>query len=241
MPVYRIPKALVFPDPADAEASGLLGVGGDLTPERLLLGYASGIFPWFNDDNPILWWSPDPRMVLLTDELHVPRSLAKIVRRNVYQIRLDTAFSEVVRHCGETKRPALDSTWITEGMAGAYQRLFELGFAHSVEAWQDGVLVGGLYGVAVGRFFSGESMFAHQPDASKVAFVHLVTQLKRWGFPLVDCQIHTAHLDRFGGREIPRADYLARLTPLVNGPSRPGPWAFDLNLKDGVRVCPPGS
>ncbi len=241
MPVYRIPTALVFPDPADAEASGLLGVGGDLSPERMLLGYSSGIFPWFNEDNPILWWSPDPRMVLFTEELHVPRSLAKIVRRNEYEIRLDTAFTEVVRHCGETKRPHQDGTWITQGMAGAYTKLFELGFAHSVEAWQDGALVGGLYGVAVGRFFSGESMFAHQPDASKVAFVHLATQLRRWGFPLIDCQVHTAHLDRFGAREIPREDYLPRLGPLVTAPQKPGPWTFDPNLRDGVRVCPPGS
>jgi leucyl/phenylalanyl-tRNA---protein transferase len=240
MPVYRIPKALVFPDPAHAEPNGLLGVGGDLSPERLLLGYASGIFPWFNDDNPILWWSPDPRMVLFTAELHVPRSLAKIVRRGDFQIRMDTAFTEVVRHCGETERPRQDSTWITEGMAGAYARLHELGFAHSVEAWRDGELVGGLYGVAVGRFFSGESMFAHAPDASKVAFVHLATQLRKWGFPLIDCQVHTAHLDRFGAREIPRDDYLAELGPLVAMPHRAPPWTFDPDLRDGVRVCPPG-
>lgn len=227
MPVYRIPKDLVFPPPDLADPSGILGVGGDLSAERLLLAYASGIFPWFSEGQPILWWSPDPRMVLPTDQLRVPRSLGKIIRRGDYRITLDTAFSQVIRACGEVPRPGQDGTWITDGLLLAYTRLYELGFAHSVEAWDGDDLVGGLYGVALGRFFSGESMFARVPDASKVAFVHLVRQLQRWDFPLIDAQVHTEHLARFGAVEIPRGDYLARLGPLVQAASRPGPWRFD--------------
>lgn len=227
MPVYRIPKDLVFPDPADADASGLLGVGGDLSPERILLAYESGIFPWYSRNQPVLWWSPDPRMVLYVDRLHVGRSLAKRIRHSGYKITLDTAFSAVLRGCAATPRPGQDGTWITDAVERGYRRLHDLGFAHSVECWDGDELVGGLYGVSIGRFFSGESMFAHAPDASKVAFVHLVRQLERWGFPLVDCQVHTEHLDRFGAIEISRAEYLAALRPLVAEPSRPGPWRFD--------------
>jgi leucyl/phenylalanyl-tRNA--protein transferase len=227
MPVYRIPRQLVFPDPRDADPSGLLGVGGDLSTERLLLGYRMGIFPWYSAGQPILWWSPDPRMILMLPELHVPRSLAKIVRRGDYRITLDTAFPQVLRACAATPRPGQDGTWLTAEMERAYLRLHELGWAHSAEAWSGDELVGGLYGVAIGRFFSGESMFAHAPDASKVAFVWWMRQLERWGFTLVDCQVHTAHLDRFGAREIDREDYLAALPALFAVAAEPKKMKFD--------------
>lgn len=227
MPIFRIPEEHVFPDPSLADPSGLLGVGGDLHERRLLLAYSWGIFPWYSEGQPILWWSPDPRYVLEVPELHVPRSLGKRIRRGDYEITMDRAFADVLRACAEVPRPGQAGTWITEEMRHAYLRLHELGFAHSTEAWQDGELVGGLYGVAVGRLYAGESMFARASDASKVAFVHLVRQLDRWHFPLVDCQLHTAHLERFGAHGIPRDDYLEQVSRLVRLPGRTGPWSFD--------------
>lgn len=215
-----------FPDPALADPSGLLAFGGDLEPDRLLSAYRSGIFPWYSS-GPILWWSPDPRYVLFTDELEVQRSLGKRIRQNRYRITLDRAFAEVMRRCGTAPRPGQRGTWITPEMLRAYVRLHELGYAHSVEAWVGDTLVGGLYGVAVGRMYAGESMFADAPDASKVAFVHLVRQLAIWGYPLVDCQVHTEHLERFGARAIPRHEYLSRCTHLADQPGRHGLWAFD--------------
>jgi leucyl/phenylalanyl-tRNA--protein transferase len=230
VPVYRIPRDHVFPRPELAEPEGLLGVGGDLDPDRVLLGYHLGIFPWYSQGDPILWWSPDPRMVLWTDEFHVPRSLGKIVRRGDYTVTADRAFSDVIEACARTKRPHQPGTWITSEMRDAYIALHAAGHAHSIEAWKDGTLVGGLYGVAVGRAFCGESMFARADDASKVAFVALVRQLQRWDVPLVDCQMHTAHLERFGAREIPRADYLAALSALRTEGRPPGPWTLDADL-----------
>jgi leucyl/phenylalanyl-tRNA--protein transferase len=227
VPIYRIPKAHAFPDPRESDPAGLLGVGGDLDPRRLLLGYAMGIFPWYSDGQPILWWSPDPRMVLFPGELHVPRSLGKRIRRGDYRITLDTAFDQVIVACADTPRPGQDGTWLTAEMERAYNTLHQLGFAHSCEAWDGDRLVGGLYGVGLGRLYSGESMFAHAPDASKVAFVHLSQQLTRWGFGLIDCQVYTAHLERFGAREIPRTEYLGLIAALVDGPGRVGPWSFD--------------
>ena len=224
--IFRIPRRLQFPDPSFADPSGLLGVGGDLTPDRLLLAYRSGIFPWYSAGQPILWWSPDPRMVLYTEQLRVQRSLAKRIRQGRYTVTLDTSFAEVLRRCAEVPRPGQDGTWITQEMTEAYEHLHALGHAHSVEAWEEGELVGGLYGVAVGRLFSGESMFALRPDASKVAFVHLVRQLWQWGFPLVDCQVHTQHLQRFGAIEIARADYLEHVRHLSQQPGTAGPWRF---------------
>lgn len=228
MPVFRIPNRVVFPDPELADDSGLLGVGGDLGPRRLLLAYSRGVFPWFSEGQPILWWSPDPRMVLYADELHIPRSLGKRIRRGDYRVTFDQDFTRVIRHCAQAPRPGQDGTWITTNMQLAYAHLHRLGHAHSVEAWRGGELVGGLYGVAVGGLFAGESMFALAPDASKVAFVRAVRQLQRWGFPLIDCQMHTDHLQRFGAREIPRASYLAALAELTSRPGRPvGRWSFD--------------
>lgn len=227
MPVFRLTTSLIFPDPSLAEPSGLLAVGGDLSVARLRLAYARGIFPWFDDDQPLLWWSPDPRAVLFTDELRVQRSLAKRVRRGDYRITLDAAFSEVVRACAGAPRPGQDGTWITEDMVAAYEALHAAGDAHSCEAWDGDRLVGGLYGVATGRVFCGESMFARASDASKVAFVHLASQLRRWGFPLIDCQQHTAHLARFGAREVSRQAFLSTLRAAGTQDVVPAPWRFD--------------
>ncbi len=227
MPVFRIEQPIVFPDPELADDSGLLGIGGDLDPKRLLLAYKMGIFPWYSVGQPILWWSPNPRMTLSLQDFHVPRSLAKTLRKKPYTITLDTAFEQVIDACAAVERPNQEGTWITSEMRHAYNDLHDLGYAHSCEAWQDGELVGGLYGLSVGRLFSGESMFSHAPDASKVAFVHLVRQLESWGYPLIDCQLHTQHLARFGAQEIPRKDYLAAIATLIELPGQVGQWSFD--------------
>lgn len=226
MPLFRLTRDPTrWPDPALAEPSGLLAVGGDLSPARLLSAYAAGIFPWFDDRQPILWWSPDPRMVLFPDELHLSRSLRKRQRGSPYELRFDTDFSGVIRACATAPRPGQRGTWITAEMIAAYERLHALGYAHSAEAWQGGVLVGGLYGVALGGAFFGESMFAQAPDASKLAFVHLVDHLRARGGRLIDCQVETAHLARFGAREIPRAEFLRRLREALAVPAAPGSWA----------------
>ena len=235
MPIFRIPRQHVFPDPSLADPSGLLGVGGDLHTHRLLLAYRSGIFPWYSEYQPFLWWSPDPRLVLYPDELHVSRSLAKRMRRGDYRITADRDFESVILRCARTPRPGQSGTWITRAMIDAYLELHSLGYAHSVEAWDGDDLVGGLYGVAIGRLFSGESMFARSPDASKVALVALVRQLDRWGFPMVDCQVHTDHLERFGAREIPRADYLEIISGLVDEEQRLGPWTLDEDVASTKR------
>lgn len=227
MPVYRLPDSHHFPPAEHAEPSGLLAVGGDLHPRRVLLAYAQGIFPWYSEGEPILWFSPDPRYVLEPAHLHVGRSLRKRVRRGDYEVRLDTAFPEVIRACREAWRPGQSGTWITDDMETAYCALHEQGYAHSVEAWQDGQLVGGLYGVAIGRTFAGESMFAHRSDASKVAFVWLVRQLEQWGYDLIDCQIETDHLARFGALDMAREDFLDRLDAGLRSPLPPRPWRFD--------------
>ncbi len=226
MPVYRLDERLWFPPPEKAE-DGLLAVGGDLRPERLLLAYGLGIFPWYHEGIPILWHSPDPRTVLDVNKLHVPRSLAKAIRRAPYTIRCDTAFREVMTACGEKPRPGQDGTWITDDMLAAYTELHALGFAHSFEAFDGDQLVGGLYGVSLGTCFFGESMFAHAPDASKIAFVTAVHQLAAWGINLVDCQVHTEHLERFGAEEWPRSRYLAVVRAAVRQPTRRGVWRFD--------------
>jgi leucyl/phenylalanyl-tRNA---protein transferase len=206
-------------------------VGGDLRPERLVLAYSQGIFPWYQR-GPILWHSPDPRMVLLADRLRVPRSLAKTIRRRPYVLTLDTAFERVIQGCASARRPGQRSTWITPAMKKAYVELHRRGLAHSAESWREGELVGGLYGVSLGAAFFGESMFALAPDASKVAFVALVGQLRRWGITLIDSQVYTDHLARFGAEEWPRRQYLAALRRALDRPLRPGPWAFDEDLVD---------
>jgi leucyl/phenylalanyl-tRNA---protein transferase len=203
--------------------NGLLAAGGNLSVARLVEAYGSGIFPWFNEDQPILWWSPNPRMVLFPGELKVSRSLAKTLRNSRFEVRADTAFRDVIQNC-RLRRRDQEGTWITALMVEAYCELHRTGIAHSVESWLDGELVGGLYGVALGRAFFGESMFMRATDASKVALVTLVRQLERWGFGLVDCQMNTAHLASFGAREIPRDDFTRRLRELIHYPPVPAPW-----------------
>lgn len=211
MTVYRLVDQPVFPPPELAEPNGLLAVGGDLSPERLLLGYTMGIFPWFGEDDPFLWWSPDPRCVLFPKDLHVSRSLEKFLRRTDYVVTFDRAFGEVIAQCGRLRQEAGEGTWITPEMLQAYQRLFRLGYAHSIECWSGERLVGGLYGVAMGRFFFGESMFHLAPNASKVAFVTLVRTLAAQRFLLIDCQLPTPHLKSLGAREVSRRQFLALL------------------------------
>lgn len=209
---------------AMAEPNGLLAIGGDLAPARLLDAYRAGIFPWFSEGQPILWWSPDPRMVLHVDELRVSRSLAKRVRAGTFETRVDSAFRAVVQACADTPRAGQGGTWITPVMTDAYCELHRLGYAHSVESWRDGQLVGGLYGLALGRMFFGESMFAHETDASKVALVQLVALLQRLRVPLVDCQQETAHLAAFGARPIPRIRFAAHLAELIHSVDPPAGW-----------------
>lgn len=227
MPVFRLGELPVFPPPHLAEAGGLLAVGGDLSPARLIEGYRQGIFPWYSEGQPIWWHSPDPRFVLEPEKLHVPRSLKKIVRRGDYEVRFDTSFPEVMRACARVPRPRQRGTWITRAMERAYHELFERGVAHSAEAWKDGRLVGGLYGVSLGDVYFGESMFAEAPDASKVAFVVLARWMRARGIALIDSQVHTEHLERFGAEEWPRDRYLARLHELVDHPTRYGPWRIE--------------
>ena len=210
-------------DTALAEPNGLLAAGGDLSPERLLAAYRQGIFPWYADGQPILWWSPDPRMVLFVAEFRASRSLRKLVAQQRFDIRVDTAFRRVIEACAEPRKDE-GGTWITSSMVDAYSELHRLGHAHSVEAWQDDALVGGLYGVAIGQMFFGESMFTRVPNASKVALVHLVGLLNEREIPMVDCQQQTEHLARFGARAIPRREFAVRLERLVNSKASPRPW-----------------
>jgi leucyl/phenylalanyl-tRNA--protein transferase len=207
-----------------AEPNGLLAAGGDLTTDRLLDAYRQGIFPWYSVGQPVLWWSPDPRMVLFVDEFRVSRSLRKRVKQEPFAMRVDTAFRSVVEACAAVPRTGQDGTWITRAIADAYTELHRRGNAHSVEAWRGSTLVGGLYGVAIGRMFFGESMFAHEADASKIALVCLVAMLRARGFPLVDCQQETAHLASFGARPIPRRVFAERIAALVHCPAPEAPW-----------------
>ena len=215
-----------FPPVATAlrEPNGLLAAGADLAPERIVAAYRQGIFPWYSDGQPILWWSPDPRMVLPVAEFRVSRSLRKRVRAGTFETRIDTDFRAVIGACARTPRGGQGGTWITPEMADAYWELHRRGYAHSLESWRDGRLVGGLYGIALGRVFFGESMFAHETDASKVALVALVAQLQRLGVPLIDCQQETAHLATFGARPIPRARFAAQLAELIHSADPPPGW-----------------
>jgi len=216
-------------DEALIEPNGLLAAGGDLSPERLLDAYAHGIFPWFNEDDPVLWWSPDPRMVLFPRDLHVSRSLRRAIRSGRFCVTLDRAFEAVMEGCAAPRRNQ-DGTWITPAMMSAYARLAQLGYSHSVETWEDDELVGGLYGVALGRVFYGESMFSRRSDGSKVAFAYLARQLERWRFVLIDCQMATGHLASLGAREIPRDEFLRSVR---TGTAQRGvlvPWRLDADL-----------
>lgn len=216
---------LAFPPVEQALRSpnGLLAAGGDLSVPRLLEAYRHGIFPWFNEGEPILWWSPDPRTVLFPNEFKVSHSLARTLRKGPHEVRVDTAFEQVMRACA-APRDGHGGTWIHEDMIAAYCALHELGYAHSVETWLDGELAGGLYGMAIGRMFYGESMFSRSTDASKIALAHLARQLERWRFGMIDCQMNTPHLASLGAREIPRAEFAARLGQLIDLPPVPSPW-----------------
>ncbi|BCS86980.1 leucyl/phenylalanyl-tRNA--protein transferase [Pseudodesulfovibrio sediminis] len=225
--IYRLFDEPVFPDPEQADPDGLLAVGGDLSPQRLLNAYSNGIFPWYAEDSPILWWSTNPRLILIPDEFHMPRSLRRVLNKGTFTFTMDTCFEEVVRKCACCPRPGQEGTWIVEDMVEAYVMLHELGYAHSVEAWQGGELVGGLYGVSLGSVFFGESMFYSVPDASKAAFAMCIEQLKKWNFSLIDCQQTTQHLLRFGAREMLRFRFLAMLHEAMEVPTREGLWRFD--------------
>ena len=209
------------------EPNGLLCAGGDLTPQRLVLAYLKGIFPWYSPGEPILWWSPDPRMVLVPGEFRISRSLRQSLRRGNYEIRLDSQFPTVIRACAEIPRKAQQGTWITREMQLAYIRLHRFGYAHSVETWIDGQLMGGLYGMAIGRMFYGESMFSHATDASKLALAHLTRFLAEQGFGLIDCQMNTPHLASLGAREIPRSEFITQLHALTAIPPLNGRWPSD--------------
>ncbi len=217
----------LFPPPENALASpnGLLAAGGDLSVSRLLSAYRNGIFPWFNEDEPILWWSPDPRMVLFPDELKISRSLSKLIRKNNYTIQTDTHFTEVMQACAAPRKDH-QGTWIHPEMIDAYSELHQLGLAHSVETWINGELTGGLYGIALGKIFFGESMFSHTPNASKIAFAHLARQLSKWEFALIDCQVKTAHLASLGAREISRTVFRQLLEQHIPDITRSEKWDF---------------
>ena len=214
-------------DLALTEPNGLLCAGLDLSPRRILAAYREGIFPWFNPGEPVLWWSPDPRMVLAPAEVKISRSLRQRIKRGGYEIRTDTHFREVMQACA-APREGQSGTWISQPMLEAYTRLHELGYAHSVETWMDGELVGGLYGMAIGRMFYGESMFSRAADASKLALVLLCRQLEAWGFGLIDCQMETAHLASMGAKPIPRAAFIREMKRLIELEAVPAPWRFEL-------------
>lgn len=241
MPVYSLTDDLVFPPAEGASREGLVAVGGDAKPERLLLAYALGIFPWPTDAHrspavPLLWFSPNPRFVLVPREAHLGRSLRKRVRRGELEVRFDTAFRAVMEACAAAPRPGQDGTWITDELVTGYCALHDRGFAHSIEAWRDERLVGGLYGVSLGRAFFGESMFAVESDASKVAFAVLLGHLVHWGFHFVDCQVRTPHLERFGAVDWPRARFLRLLRHALTFETRVGPWKTELTQAEAAAL-----
>lgn len=230
MPVYRLSRDIVFPPPELADESGLLAVGGDLRPERLVLAYANGIFPWPHQGMPLMWFSPDPRMVLRPKDLVVSRRLRRTIRQGRFEVCLDRACREVIAACATIQRKGEDGTWITHEMAQAYGRLHDQGLVHSAEAYVDGVLSGGLYGISLGGVFMGESMFARVSDASKVCLVTLARQLARWEFELIDAQVHTDHLERFGATEWSRSSFLTALDEALEKTTRRGRWVLDDDL-----------
>lgn len=222
MPVFRLSDEIIFPSPRLARKDGLLAIGGDLSEERLIIAYSMGIFPWYNEGSPILWWSPDPRLILIPEEIKVSRSLRKVINKGIFKVTMDTAFEQVIRNCAETPREGQGGTWITDEMIEAYTGLYRAGYAHSAESWHEGELVGGLYGIILGKAFFGESMFSRMTNASKVAFVHLVKLLKEQGFRIIDCQVKTEHLISMGAKDISRQSFMEMLRDsLGNNPFRP--------------------
>jgi len=219
----------LFPDVELAleEPDGLLAMGGDLSPKRLLAAYKKGIFPWFSDDQPIMWWSPNPRAILKLDEFKISKSLKKTLNKNIFHVTLDTAFDEVIAACSSTRKDGF-GTWITTDMLDAYRELHKLGHAHSVECWHKQELVGGLYGLSIGHAFFGESMFTRKTDASKVALAHLVKQLEQWQFDFIDVQVSSEHMERLGATDISRSQFTQELQDTLQYSSRVGQWHFDL-------------
>ncbi len=234
-PVIWLSDELVFPPVERADEQGLLAAGGDLRPERLVLAYSSGIFPWPHEGLPLLWFAPDPRCVFRPQDLVVSRSLRARLRRGDYEVRFDTAFRDVMLGCATAPRDGQPGTWISEDMIEAYDELHQFGIAHSTEAYHDGELVGGAYGISLGGVFMGESMFAREPDASKVAFVTLVRKMAEWGIDLVDGQLPTPHLESLGGQVWTRSRYLSELATRLEKPTRRGPWTLE---PDGGRENP---
>jgi leucyl/phenylalanyl-tRNA--protein transferase len=230
VPIHLLNDLLDFPPAEAANEHGVLAIGGDLRPERLLRAYCKGIFPWPHEELPLLWFSPDPRMVLRLEDLQVSRRLERTIRQGRFRVTLDRMFEQVIEGCATVERPGRPGTWITTEMIEAYTRLHHLGYAHSAEAWRENELVGGLYGISLGSIFIGESMFTRVPDASKVAFVTLVRQLRVWGDELFDAQTHSDLVERFGATEWPRPDYLRALRRCVTRPTRRGAWRLDPDL-----------
>jgi len=241
VPVYQLTSELSFPPPEGASDEGIVAVGGDVCPERLVLAYSQGIFPWPHEGLPLLWFSPDPRFVIELSDVRIGRSLRKRVRSEPFEIRTDTAFARVIGACANTPRPEQDGTWITPEMHDGYVALHERGVAHCVEAWEGDELVGGLYGVALGRVFCGESMFSLRDDASKVCTVALLGNLRHRGYHFVDCQVHTDHLARFGAQQWSRTRYLQALRRAVIDRHEEGPWRFELSLPECLDVLAPVS
>jgi leucyl/phenylalanyl-tRNA--protein transferase len=228
VPVFLLSDTIEFPPPHLASEDGLLAVGGDLSQERLLLAYRMGIFPWFSDNEPILWWSPDPRLVLYPHEIKISKTLKKIIKKETFRVTMDLAFNEVINQCAQVRLQKNQGTWIIEDIIKAYLRLHESGFAHSVEVWCHGKLAGGLYGVSLGKCFFGESMFNNISNASNIALVKLVEYLEKLSFDLIDCQVTTEHLIRFGAREIPRTLFLKQLEKSLNAPTQKGKWQYNI-------------
>ena len=224
MPVFQLTDDILFPMPELAEPDGLLAVGGDLSPARLITAYRQGIFPWYSDGEPIRWWSPVPRLVLFPEQFHLPRRLARTIRKGIFRVTADTAFAEVISSCGSLRRESGEGTWITEDMKDAYILLHDLGFAHSIECWFEGELAGGLYGVCLDRVFFGESMFSRRRDASKVALASLVQYADETGIRAVDCQMSTAHLLRFGSRELEREEFQEILEQFIQNITAQQKW-----------------
>ncbi len=226
MPVFLLSDTIEFPPPHLASEDGLLAVGGDLNQKRLLLAYRMGIFPWFSNNEPILWWSPDPRLVLYPHEIKISKTLKKIIKKEVFKVTMDLAFNEVINQCAQVRMKKNQGTWIIEDIIEAYCQLHESGFAHSVEVWRQGELAGGLYGVSLGKCFFGESMFTLVSNASNVGLVKFVEHLKELSFDMIDCQVTTEHLIRFGAREITRTLFLKQLEKSLTAPTQKGKWTY---------------
>jgi leucyl/phenylalanyl-tRNA--protein transferase len=224
MPIFQLTDKLVFPPAELAEENGLLAVGGDLSPERLLLAYSKGIFPWYSERVPILWWSPSPRLVIFPAEFKIPKRLSRMVRQKIYSVTMDNAFRQVITACAKTDEREDKGTWITNEMLEAYCLLHNMGYAHSVECWLDDELVGGLYGISLGEIFFGESMFSIQPNSSKIALVYLLKKLQEWNFDLIDCQMKTEHLMQFGAREISGKEFWKFLPQSMSRPTQTEKW-----------------